>query len=68
MDAQHVANAIEQLLSLSRWVAALCPTLADPGCRMCCSARRPGGHFRPWFVCAAHLTCFRNCLITAEDG
>ncbi|KAF8890376.1 hypothetical protein BD779DRAFT_1517190, partial [Infundibulicybe gibba] len=26
MDAQHIANAIDQLLSLNGWVAALCPT------------------------------------------
>ncbi|KAF8882250.1 cryptococcal mannosyltransferase 1-domain-containing protein [Infundibulicybe gibba] len=30
MDAQHVANAIDQLLSLNGWVAALCPTLTRP--------------------------------------
>lgn len=30
MDAQLVVNAIEQLLSLNGWVAALCPTLARP--------------------------------------
>ena len=29
-DAQHVVNAIDQLLSLNGWVAALCPTLARP--------------------------------------
>lgn len=29
-DAQHVATAIDQLLSLNGWVAALCPTLARP--------------------------------------
>lgn len=30
MDAQHVRSAIDQLLSLNGWVAALCPTLARP--------------------------------------
>ncbi|KAK2465044.1 hypothetical protein APHAL10511_003120 [Amanita phalloides] len=30
MDAQHVVNAIDQLLSLNGWVAALCPTLTRP--------------------------------------
>ncbi|KAF7361216.1 Glycosyltransferase family 69 protein [Mycena sanguinolenta] len=30
MDAQHVVGAIDQLLSLNGWVAALCPTLTRP--------------------------------------
>jgi len=30
MDAQHVLGAIDQLLSLNGWVAALCPTLTRP--------------------------------------
>ncbi|KAF8639031.1 hypothetical protein AX17_001783 [Amanita inopinata Kibby_2008] len=30
MDTQHVVNAIDQLLSLNGWVAALCPTLTRP--------------------------------------
>ncbi|KAJ3978026.1 glycosyltransferase family 69 protein [Lentinula raphanica] len=30
MDAQHVLSAIDQLLSLNGWVAALCPTLVRP--------------------------------------
>lgn len=30
MDAQHVLSAIDQLLSLNGWVAALCPTLTRP--------------------------------------
>lgn len=30
MDAQHVVGAIDQLLSLNGWVAALCPTLMRP--------------------------------------
>ncbi|KIY68164.1 glycosyltransferase family 69 protein [Cylindrobasidium torrendii FP15055 ss-10] len=30
MDAQHVLNSIDQLLSLNGWVAALCPTLTRP--------------------------------------
>ncbi|KIK50591.1 hypothetical protein GYMLUDRAFT_182572 [Collybiopsis luxurians FD-317 M1] len=30
MDAQHVLTAIDQLLSLNGWVAALCPTLVRP--------------------------------------
>ncbi|KXN85177.1 hypothetical protein AN958_11599 [Leucoagaricus sp. SymC.cos] len=29
-DAQHVFSAIDELLSLNGWVAALCPTLARP--------------------------------------
>ncbi|KAL0579723.1 hypothetical protein V5O48_002287 [Marasmius crinis-equi] len=29
-DAQHVLSAIDQLLSLNGWVAALCPTLTRP--------------------------------------
>ncbi|KAF9073267.1 glycosyltransferase family 69 protein [Rhodocollybia butyracea] len=29
-DAQHVLTAIDQLLSLNGWVAALCPTLTRP--------------------------------------
>lgn len=29
-DAQHVLGAIDQLLSLNGWVAALCPTLTRP--------------------------------------
>ena len=30
MDAQHLLGAIDQLLSLNGWVAALCPTLTRP--------------------------------------
>ncbi|THU98545.1 glycosyltransferase family 69 protein [Dendrothele bispora CBS 962.96] len=30
IDAQHVLSAIDQLLSLNGWVAALCPTLTRP--------------------------------------
>ncbi|KAF7293173.1 Glycosyltransferase family 69 protein [Mycena chlorophos] len=30
MDTQHVVGAIDQLLSLNGWVAALCPTLTRP--------------------------------------
>jgi hypothetical protein len=30
MDTQHVVTAIDQLLSLNGWVAALCPTLTRP--------------------------------------
>ncbi|KAJ7603954.1 glycosyltransferase family 69 protein [Mycena polygramma] len=30
MDAQHIVGAIDQLLSLNGWVAALCPTLTRP--------------------------------------
>jgi hypothetical protein len=30
MDTQHVLSAIEELLSLNGWVAALCPTLVRP--------------------------------------
>ncbi|KAF8152305.1 capsular associated protein [Crassisporium funariophilum] len=30
MDAQHILGAIDQLLSLNGWVAALCPTLTRP--------------------------------------
>lgn len=30
MDTQHVLTAIDQLLSLNGWVAALCPTLTRP--------------------------------------
>lgn len=30
MDTQHVLSAIDQLLSLNGWVAALCPTLTRP--------------------------------------
>ncbi|KAE9396877.1 hypothetical protein BT96DRAFT_966340 [Gymnopus androsaceus JB14] len=30
MDTQHVLGAIDQLLSLNGWVAALCPTLTRP--------------------------------------
>jgi len=30
VDAQHILGAIDQLLSLNGWVAALCPTLTRP--------------------------------------